>query len=237
MAPTKKDYYEILGVPRDASQGDIKAAYRKAAFKYHPDRNPGDAQAEEKFKEVGEAYEVLRDPETRARYDRFGHEGVRGDVFQYNTSDFFDLFDGLFGDSLFGDMFGGGRSSRRRGPRAGASRKIELRLTLDECAKGAQKEMTYKRMIRCDECDGSGSKSGNGWRTCGTCRGTGSVTSSQGFISMRTPCPTCSGQGRTLSYPCPKCSGKGKMEQKRKVSVKVPAGHRRGRSHSSSGRR
>jgi len=217
MTREKRDYYEILGVPRDATEEEIKKAYRKAAFRHHPDRNRGDKEAEERFKEIAEAYRVLSDPEKRARYDRFGHEGLNGEFVAQGAADVFDLFGDLFGGGFF-DMFGGGA---RRGPRPGQSRKVEVEITLEEAAVGTECEAAFTRLAFCTECGGTG---GKGWTTCPVCRGTGQVHTAHGFISIRSTCPACRGRGRSCKTTCGACGGRGRREEERKVKVTVPPG-------------
>lgn len=234
----KRDYYEILGVPRTATIEEIKSAYRKLAMKYHPDRNPGDKEAEEKFKEAAEAYEVLSDPEKRERYDRFGHEGLRSgyDYHTYTTVDdifsaFSDIFGG-FGGSIFDEFFGTGtRSHRRRsvsiGER-GSDLRIRLPLTLEEIATGVEKTIKLKKFVTCSECNGSGAQKGSGYRTCPTCNGTGEIRHVSRsffgqFINIST-CSTCGGSGRIVAEKCPVCNGEGRVSGEDTITVKIPAG-------------
>ncbi len=220
-----RDYYEVLGVARDASVGEIKKAYRGLAVKYHPDRNPGDAKAEEKFKEAATAYAVLSDPEKRSRYDRFGHQGVGDQPFTgfdpSSFGDFADILGDLFG---FGDIFGGrgGRGGRQR--RRGHDLQYTLRISLDEAAKGVERPIRVPRLERCDTCDGSGSKPGTTPEPCGTCGGNGQVMFRRGFLSVAQTCPTCSGAGRVNRYPCEPCGGHGRVEREATLQVKIPAG-------------
>ena len=213
------DYYEILGVERDIDAGALKKAYRKKALKLHPDRNPGDREAEERFKQCSEAYQVLSDPEKRQIYDRFGHEGLNGAGFHGPTG-FEDIFS-QFGD-IFGDIFGG--RSRRRGPRRGADLRYDLELDFEEAAFGVKQEITFHRHEICDTCQGDGSKAGTRPSDCGTCGGAGRVTRQQGFIMVQTTCPVCRGSGRVVTDPCGDCRGEGMTEVERTVSVKIPAG-------------
>ena len=230
----KRDFYEILGVPKNASEGDIKKAYRKVALKYHPDRNPDDKSAEEKFKEAAEAYEVLSDPDKKARYDRFGHAGVNGQGgFSgggMNMEDIFEHFGDIFGDagSPFESFFGGGRGrSRTRGQR-GSNLRIKVSLTLEEIAKGISKKIKVKKQIPCDQCDGSGAKDSSSISTCGTCRGSGHVRQIKstflGQMQTTTTCPTCKGSGQTITATCSKCKGDGRMYSEETLDIDIPAG-------------
>lgn len=238
----KRDYYEVLGLQKGASAEDIKKAYRKAAMKYHPDRNPGDKEAEEKFKEVGEAYEVLSDDEKRARYDQYGFAGVdpnyaAGGAGGYGGFDGFGGFGG-FGDlgDIFGDLFGGG-SGRRSGGQSSARRgeniMSRLDLTFEEAAFGCDKEISVPRIENCVACNGTGSADGN-IETCSKCRGTGQERVIQNFMGMQmqstTTCSQCGGRGKIIKTPCNTCKGKGKVRRTNKVSVKVPAGVNDGQS-------
>ena len=238
----KRDYYEVLGLQKGASAEDIKKAYRKAAMKYHPDRNPGDKEAEEKFKEVGEAYEVLSDDEKRARYDQYGFAGVdpnyaAGGAGGYGGFDGFGGFGG-FGDlgDIFGDLFGGG-SGRRSGGQSSARRgeniMSRLDLTFEEATFGCDKEISVPRIENCVACNGTGSADGN-IETCSKCRGTGQERVIQNFMGMQmqstTTCSQCGGRGKIIKTPCNTCKGKGKVRRTNKVSVKVPAGVNDGQS-------
>jgi len=215
-----KDYYEILGVTRSATQEEIKKAYRKMALKYHPDRNPDNKEAEEKFKEASEAYEVLSDPEKRQIYDQFGHEGLRGTGFT-GFRGFEDIFSS-FGD-IFGDFFGfGGRP--RSGPIRGDDLRYDLEISFEEAAFGKEVELEIPRTVKCEACGGSGAKPGTRPIPCPACGGRGQVTRSQGFFSISTTCPTCQGTGQIIPEPCSACQGTGRVKQKRKVSLKIPAG-------------
>lgn len=221
-----RDYYEVLGVGRDAAASDIKKAYRKLAMKFHPDRNPDDPEAEARFKECSEAYEVLSNDEKRKVYDRFGHDGLKGAGYEPNFTDASDIF-GAFADMFgFGDMFGGGRSSRRRGPRRGADLEYPLHLTFLEAAHGVKKEVEVTRHRHCTPCSGSGLKGGAKAGTCGTCGGAGQVIQQQGFLQIRMGCPTCGGTGTTISSEdkCEACRGSGRERQAEKMNVTVPAG-------------
>lgn len=218
----KRDYYEVLGVPRDAGDEDIKHAYRKLALKFHPDRNPGDQAAEDRFKEAAEAYEVLRDREKRQIYDRFGHAGLEGRGFT-GFSGFEDIFSS-FGD-IFEDFFGfGGHRGGRPRPRQGGSLRYDIELTLEEAFSGKEEEVTFPRLEVCDVCEGSGASPGTQRQVCPTCRGRGQVIRSQGFFQISSTCPRCHGEGSTITDPCPKCAGAGKMRIERQITVRIPAG-------------
>lgn len=221
-----RDYYEVLGVSRDASLEEIKRAYRKLALKYHPDRNPNDPEAEKKFKEAAQAYEVLSDPEKRQLYDRYGHQGLRGvsahDFSQMDAEDIFSMF-GF--DDILEQFFGvGGR--RRRGPRPsrGYDLQYTLELTLEEVAKGVEKHIEFTRQDVCPTCTGSGAKPGTQPVSCPTCGGHGQVQTGGGFFRMITTCPSCGGEGRVIRERCPQCRGSGRAPKKRVLSVKIPAG-------------
>ncbi len=219
---TKRDYYEILNVTRNATEDELKASYRKLALKYHPDRNPGDKQAEEKFKEAAEAYEVLRDSEKRGIYDRFGHQGLEGTGFS-GFGGFDDIFSSF--SDIFEDFFGFGtrRRSRSRAQR-GADLRYDLSLTFMQAAFGTEAEIEIEKMELCPECNGSGSEPGTQPETCSYCGGMGQVSRSQGFFTVRTTCPTCRGNGQTIPHPCAKCRGTGHVMVNKTVSVKIPAG-------------
>ncbi|MBI3271133.1 MAG: molecular chaperone DnaJ [Planctomycetes bacterium] len=218
------DYYTILGVERGASQDDIKKAFRKKALQHHPDRNPGDKEAEKKFKEAAEAYEVLSDADKRAKYDRFGKEGLRGVPGRgfENSEDIFEAFSDIFGDSLFGELFGIGRSGRRA--RRGASLRGEMSVEFEESARGVEKTIELKRGERCDRCTGTGAKPGTRPVSCSVCGGRGEVLQGHGFFSIRSTCPQCRGQGHTIQTPCPDCSGAGRVKVKREIKVRIPPG-------------
>ncbi len=220
---SKRDYYEILSVSREATTQEIKSAYRKLAVKYHPDRNTGDKVAEEKFKEAAEAYAVLSDADKRARYDRFGHQGVSGGGFSGFDPDIFGDFSDILGDFFgFGDLFG-----RRRGRSAaqpGADLRYRLDVTLEEAAFGVEKTLEIPRLERCETCSGAGSAPGSEPSPCQACGGQGQVRFSQGFFTVARTCPQCRGEGRVISDPCTDCSGAGRVERRRKIEVKIPAG-------------
>lgn len=230
MADTKRDFYEVLGLEKGASEADIKKAYRQMAKKYHPDLNPGDKTAEEKFKEVGEAYEVLSDSEKRARYDQFGHAGVdpnygAGTAGGYNV-DFGDLGD-LF-SSFFGGGFGGGTRANPNAPRRGSDLSKSVTLSFEEAAKGCTKDVEYNRIETCNQCNGTGAQPGTSPKTCTDCSGTGYVRVNQrtpfGVIQSQHSCPTCQGTGKIVEHKCTKCSGMGKVRVKATRSVEFPAG-------------
>lgn len=219
---SKADYYEILGVPRDASEDEIKKAYRQMAFKFHPDRNPGDAEAESRFKEAAEAYEVLRDPQKRARYDRFGHQGL-GDTGFGGFSNTEDIF-GAFSD-IFGEFFGFG-AARGRGPRpqAGNDLRYDLRVSFRDAAVGTEAALKIPKNVPCSECDGTGAAPGTKPETCRQCGGMGQVHQNQGFFRIAVTCPVCRGEGTVVASPCPKCKGRGQTPDVRELKVRIPAG-------------
>ena len=231
---TKRDYYDVLGVDKSADATAIKKAYRKLAMKYHPDKNPGDKEAEEKFKEINEAYEVLSDETKRRNYDQFGHEGVNGQGFG-GAGGFggqgFGGFDDIVGD-IFGDMFGGGFSGgsrqRRRGPERGADIKQRVNISFEEAAFGKKVQVKINRSEECDQCHGSGAKPGTSKKTCPTCHGSGQVQSVQrtpfGNIASTRTCSTCNGEGEVIDSPCSKCHGKGSIRKTKTIEVDIPAG-------------
>ncbi len=221
---TQRDYYEILGLQRGATVDDIKRAYRKLALKYHPDRNPNDPQAEQNFKEAAEAYEVLSDSDKRQRYDRYGHEGLRGssvhDFSRMDAGDIFSIFEDIFGEAL-----GGGRRGRQRGQR-GYDLETPLDITLEEVARGVERDIEFTRQDHCPTCSGSGAKPGVEPVPCVTCGGQGQVVQAGfgGMFRMVTTCPACGGQGRVVKERCPDCRGTGRKPKKRVINVKVPPG-------------
>lgn len=225
---TGRDYYEILGVPRTADAGQIKSAFRKLAMKYHPDQNPGCTKSEESFKEIGEAYAVLSDPEKRAQYDRFGkaafQNGQGGFGQGQGYQDFADLFNEMFGGDL-GDIFGargGGRT--RNGPERGADLRYDVEITLEQSFGGVEREITVPGSVKCEPCNGSGSEGAAPPETCRTCNGQGQVQASQGFFRVVRTCPACHGRGQTISNPCRSCGGRGLTRKDRTLAVKIPAG-------------
>jgi len=219
---TKRDYYEVLGLSRDAGESNLKAAYRKLAFKFHPDRNPGDAEAEEKFKEAAEAYDVLRDAKKRQIYDQYGHEGLEGTGFS-GFGGFEDIFSS-FG-SIFEDFFGFGGSGRTRSrARRGADLRYDLTLDFMEAAFGTETEIDLKKNERCPVCEGSRCEPGTRPENCSRCGGSGQISQNQGFFTVRTTCPACRGGGQSIPNPCTHCRGVGHVVVKKKVSVKIPAG-------------
>lgn len=236
---SKRDYYEILGVSKTAGADEIKKAYRKVAMQYHPDRNPGNKEAEEKFKEAAEAYEVLSDADKRARYDRYGHQafgpgtgGFGSGAQGMNMEDIFSQFGDIFGDDMFGSFFGGGRSGGRSGGRArgvrGSNLRIKLKLNFDEISKGVNKSIKVKKYVGCNTCSGSGAKDSGSMQSCGTCGGSGQVRKvTNTFIGQMqtvTTCPACNGQGTTITAKCGNCKGDGRVYGEETVSIDIPAG-------------
>lgn len=233
-----EDFYKVLGVEKNATAQEIKKAYRKLALKYHPDRNPGDKTAEEKFRKVSEAYEVLSNEEKRAKYDQFGHAaftqggmggaayGAQGGGFQ----DPFDIFREVFGGGgggggAFYDFFGGGAQQDYNEPERGSDIRAEIEITLEEAAKGATRTIRYNRIVECPDCKGTGSKDGaGGKKTCPKCHGSGQVRISQGPIRFTQPCPECGGTGSVVENPCPKCGGSGRIKARNEVKIDIPAG-------------
>lgn len=222
--PTKRDYYKVLGVGRDVSDEDLKKIYRKLALQYHPDRNPGNKEAEEKFKEAAEAYAVLSDADKRARYDQFGHSLGGGGFSGFEGfQDAFGGFSDIFGD-LFGEVFGGGGGSRGGRGQRGADLEYRVEIELAEVLTGKTIDMEIPRREACSECGGSGAEKGSKKKVCPDCGGHGEVRVSQGFFTLRRTCPRCHGQGESIEKPCPACHGEGRVRKTRKLQAKIPAG-------------
>jgi len=232
MSPVsgKRDFYEVLGVPKNADEETIKRAYRKIALKFHPDKNPGDKDAEEAFKEAAEAYEILSDVDQRAAYDRYGHAGVGGSAPHFGSvedifSAFGDIFGGGRGGSIFEDLFEGFGGRRARGGRSrGAHLKVDLEISLSEVLDGTKKTIEIQRNESCAECRGTGARPGTSPTSCAQCGGRGFVVVQQGFFAMRSTCPRCRGRGQVIESPCAKCSGTGRVPQAREVTVTIPPG-------------
>jgi molecular chaperone DnaJ len=222
MATTKRDFYEVLGIARDAAPEDIKKAYRQMALKFHPDRNPGDKDAEKKFREAAEAYDVLSDPEKRQRYDRYGHTGLEGAAFHdfRSADDIMSAFSDIFGGGLFGDLFG----ERRRGPRPGPDLLMKLEIELIEAARGTTRTIELSRQEFCSECGGAGARKGTSPTTCNYCGGRGQIVQARGFFQVATTCPACGGEGMRITDPCPHCRGAGRTPHQVKLQVDVPPG-------------
>ncbi len=233
----KRDYYEVLGVDKTATAEEIKKAYRKKAIQYHPDKNPGDKEAEEKFKEAAEAYEVLSDPQKRQRYDQYGFAGMGGaggfgGGQGMSMEDIFSQFGDIFGGAGFdlGDLFGGGsRSSRgRQRVHRGSDLRIKIKLTLEEIATGTEKKIKIRKLVPCKACNGTGSADGSTGETCPTCKGSGRVVRSQrgifGMMQVQEECPTCHGEGRVIKNKCPKCQGEGVVRDEEEIAINIPAG-------------
>jgi molecular chaperone DnaJ len=222
----KADFYETLSVSRNADEKELKSAFRKLAMRYHPDRNPGDSEAEQKFKEINEAYETLRDPQKRAAYDRFGHAAFenggmgRGNGAGFGAGGFADIFEDIFGDI----MGGGGRQRRSGGRERGADLRYNMEITLEEAFAGKTAQIHVPTSIACDECSGSGARPGSSPVQCPMCHGAGRVRASQGFFSIERTCPQCQGRGQIIDDPCRKCSGQGRVTEERSLSVNIPAG-------------
>jgi len=232
----KEDYYELLGVARGATEDELKKAYRKKAVQFHPDKNPGDKAAEEKFKKVSEAYEALKDPEKRAAYDRFGHAAFEGPGAGHGPGgmssaggfhDPFDIFREVFGQrgggGIFDEMFGGGGGGRDSG-RDGADLRYDLEITLEEAARGVEKEISIRKLVPCEHCNGSGAEPGSKRTTCPTCRGAGQVRRSGGIIVFTQTCPTCGGAGSKIDKPCAVCKGEGRTPKNTKINLRIPPG-------------
>lgn len=244
----KRDYYEILGVSKSSTPDEIKKAYRKVAMQYHPDKNPGNKEAEEKFKEAAEAYEVLSDADKRSQYDRFGHAGVGGNGRGFgggqgmNMEDIFSQFGDVFGDDIFGSFFGGRKSGgggKSRGTR-GSNLRVRIKLNFEEIAKGASKTIKVKKYIHCDSCGGSGAKDKSSIQTCGTCGGSGQVRRVQntflGQMQTVTTCPTCNGEGTSITSKCGSCKGEGRVYGEENITIDIPAGVQEGMQLSMSGK-
>lgn len=225
MAAAKKDYYEVLGVNRDASDEEIKKAFKKLAMKFHPDRNPDNPKAEESFKEAKEAYEILSDEQKRAAYDQYGHAGVDPSMGGGNGFGGFGGggFSDAFGD-IFGDIFGGGRGGQRSNVYRGADLRYNLEITLEEAARGSETKIRIPVQTSCETCHGSGARPGTSPVTCTTCNGHGQVRMQQGFFSVQQTCPKCHGTGKMVKEPCPTCHGNGRVKQNKTLNVKIPAG-------------
>jgi molecular chaperone DnaJ len=227
MASTnnKRDYYEVLGIARGVNDEEIKKAYRRLAIQYHPDRNPGDRQAEERFKEINEAYQVLSDPEKRLQYDRFGHAAFQGPQGPGGFGfDFSQGFEDVFSD-IFGDFFGTGRGRSRSRSRRGDDLRYDLEVEFEEAHRGVDKVIKIDRLTLCEACNGTRTASGSaGLRTCPNCRGSGQVRTQQGFFSISTTCAQCRGEGNIISDPCPKCQGQGRVRKRQSLSVHIPPG-------------
>jgi molecular chaperone DnaJ len=222
MATTKRDYYEVLGLKRDAAPDEIKKAYRQLALKNHPDKNPGDADAEKRFKEGAEAYEVLSDPAKRQRYDRYGHAGMEGTAVHdfRSAEDIMSAFGDIFGGGLFGDLFG----QRRRGPRPGQDLLMKMEIDLVEAARGTTKAVDISRQEYCGECRGSGARKGTVATTCNYCGGQGQVVQARGFFQVATTCPACGGEGMRITDPCPSCRGSGRVPSVAHLKADIPPG-------------
>ncbi len=231
-----KDYYELLGVPKTAKADDLKKAYRTLAMKHHPDRNKGDKASETKFKELNEAYDVLKDDQKRAAYDRFGHDAFKQGGMNnpgggaggfggggFDSGGFSDIFEEMFGDMMGGGRGRGGQSRAGSGQR-GADLRYDMDVTLEEAFKGAEKTVSLATMAECEQCGGSGAEKGSSAETCDTCRGSGKVRIQQGFFMIERTCPSCGGAGRSIKHPCKECSGQGRKRKERKLAVTVPAG-------------
>ncbi|TCT11943.1 molecular chaperone DnaJ [Tepidamorphus gemmatus] len=223
---SKRDYYEILGCSRTVSENELKSAFRKLAMRYHPDRNPGDAEAEQKFKEINEAYEILKDPQKRAAYDQFGHaafDGMAAGGGHGFNSDFAASMSSIF-DDLFGDFMGGGRGRGRGGRQRGADLRYNMEITLEEAFAGKTAEVRVPSSVACESCSGSGAAPGTSPRTCTTCGGMGKVRATQGFFAIERTCPHCQGRGEIIETPCADCGGAGRVARERTLSINIPAG-------------
>jgi len=225
----KRDYYEVLGVSRNSSEEEIKRSYRKLAVKFHPDKNPNDAHAEEKFKELGEAYDVLIDPDKRAAYDRFGHAAfAQGTAGRGGFHDPFDIFREVFGGGgaggIFETFFGGGATTDREGRQRGSDLRYDMQITLEEAALGVEKEIEIRKLDTCNKCQGKGAEPGSRSINCPTCGGRGQVISSRGFFQVSQTCPRCRGVGQIVEKPCRICDGEGRVENTSRIKLKIPAG-------------
>ena len=234
----KEDYYDLLGVSRQATEDELKKAYRKKAVQYHPDKNPGNKEAEEKFKQISHAYEVLKDPQKRAAYDRYGHAAFEGPGAGAGRAggmgggfhDPFDIFREVFGagggggGGIFDEMFGGGGGGGAGGGRDGSDLRYDLEITLEEAARGVEKELSFRKAAACDRCDGSGAEPGSKRVTCSTCGGAGQIRRSGGIITFRQTCPTCGGAGTKVEKACTQCRGEGRVPKTTKVTVRIPPG-------------
>jgi molecular chaperone DnaJ len=228
----KRDYYEVLGVPKNASKDDIKKAYRKLAVQYHPDKNPGNKEAEDKFKEATEAYEILGDDQKKAAYDQFGFAGVDGMAGQGDFSQTFRGFEDIFGDfsSVFDTFFGsGGRRSSNGGVRQGANLRYDIEIPFKDAIFGTKVEIQYTRNDSCQSCKGTGAENGSGKKTCPVCQGSGQVRHSQGFFSVASTCHNCHGEGYIIEKPCRECGGSGTQRKRQKIMVTIPAGVENGK--------
>jgi molecular chaperone DnaJ len=242
---SKRDYYEVLGVSKSASEAELKKAYRKKAIQFHPDKNPGNKEAEENFKEAAEAYEVLSNPEKRQRYDQFGHAGMGGAAGGgfgggMNMEDIFSHFGDIFGgSSFFGGGFGGGGRSSQRVNR-GSNLRVKVKLTLKEIAEGVEKKIKVKKYVECNSCNGSGAKDGSSFSSCSTCHGTGQVTRVQntilGQMQTASTCPSCNGEGKIITNKCTSCHGEGIVKDEEVITIQIPAGVAEGMQLSVSGR-
>jgi molecular chaperone DnaJ len=240
---SKRDYYEVLEVQKGASEAEIKKSYRKMALKYHPDKNPDDKAAEDKFKEAAEAYEILRDADKRSRYDQYGHAGFEGaggggGGFSMNMEDIFSQFGDIFGGGFGGFGGGGGRTTRRRNK--GSDLRIRVKLSLEEIAKGVEKKIKVNKYQSCEKCEGTGAKSGTAYQTCGTCGGSGRVTRISntflGQMQTASACPSCGGEGKTITQKCDACAGNGIIQGEEVISIKIPAGVEEGMQMNLSGK-
>ncbi|MDD4713051.1 MAG: molecular chaperone DnaJ, partial [Bacteroidales bacterium] len=246
---SKRDYYEVLGVAKNASDEEIKKAYRKKAIQYHPDKNPGNKEAEEKFKEAAEAYEVLSNTEKRQRYDQFGHAGVNGAAGNdfgggggFSMDDIFSQFGDIFGGHFGGSSFGGFGSSSRGGQRVnrGSNLRVKVKLNLQEVAKGAEKKIKVRKAAACPFCKGTGAEGGSSYSTCSTCRGTGTVNritnTILGRMQTQSVCPDCQGEGKIITKKCPHCNGEGITQQEEVITINIPAGVAEGMQLSMNGK-